>query len=538
MKIINKLNDIDDKHVNEAIKIDNKKKLMEEKMKENNKKSIWKYIFVPVTCVCAVVMAIIYVNNNKNENKIVRTNNKYLTANYSMLLYSEADSYIKENINLSELDENKSITIDSNKILKNVSEEYKYCSGEVIITKNKFGMYEHTVKSSCDNESKENINLTLKVYTNVNQNSEYQILSNVTEKEDGYIGVLSNYIINSSDNIVTTKYDGVSGVVKLDKDLNITDLKLLDKPVTSMSTNIYSLKDNYIITNYPDGVNGKQVVSYYDSNLKLLWSKSYENYTLTNYLTETNDKVLFGEFNKVIYINKKDGSFDSSIEIGSIGNVTLSYKDGYLFLFDYFKTYKLYKYDLDGKELLAIDLLNVDGINKDANVVSQKQGNNVSIFRSNNNLYVFDKDGKLINTIDISNDDLYDFNVLNDTYEIIYNISGETYKVLEDGNEKIVQGKVKKYVKYDLSNNIIISTNIDNTYGYDMLENVGLSVSNMAHNTYVLNNELFEYMYSKDNNGTLVLMVYDYSKVNDTDDENSDNNSNDKSTINEGENNQ
>ena len=26
------------------------------------------------------------------------------------------------------------------------------------------------------------------------------------------------------------------------------DLKLLDKPVTSMSTNIYSLKDNYIIT--------------------------------------------------------------------------------------------------------------------------------------------------------------------------------------------------------------------------------------------------------------------------------------------------
>jgi len=45
-------------------------------------------------------------------------------------------------------------------------------------------------------------------------------------------------------------------------------------------------------------------------------------------------------------------------------------------------------------------------------------------------------------------------------------------------------------------------------------------------------------MYSKDNNGTLVLMVYDYSKVNDTDDENSDNNSNDKSTINEGENNQ
>jgi len=538
LKIINKLNDINDEYVDQAIKIDNKKKLMEEKMKENNKKSIWKYIFVPVTCTCAAVMAIIYVNNNKDENKIVRTNNKYLTANYSMLLYSEADSYIKENINLSELDESKSITIDSNKILKNVSEEYKYCTGEVIITKNKFGMYEHTVKSSCDNESKENINLTMKVYTNVNQNSEYQILSNVTEKEDGYTGVLSNYIISSSEDIATTKYDGISGIVKLDKNLNITDLKLLDKPVTSMSTNIYSLKDNYIITNYPDGVNGKQVVSYYDSNLKLLWSKSYVNYDSTNYLTETEDKILLGEFNKVIYINKKDGSFDSSIEIGSIGNVTLSYKDGYLFLFDYFKTYKLYKYDLDGKELLAIDLLNVDGINKDANIVSQKQGNNVSIFRSNNNLYVFDKDGKLINTIDISNDDLYDFNVLNDTYEIIYNISGETYKVLEDGNEKIVQGKVKKYVKYDLSNNIIISTNIDNTYGYDMLENVGLSVSNMAHNTYVLNNELFEYMYSKDNNGTLVLMVYDYSKVNDTDDENSDNNSNDKSTINEGENNQ
>ena len=524
MRIINKIGDIDDKHIKQALKINNKEKLLGEKMMEKRKNNIWKYITIPVTCVAIVASGMVYMNSLKNnEEKIVKSKDKYLTANYSMLLYKEVNDYINDNINLEEIKDDSGVTITSDKVFNKVPEEYKYCSGEVIIKKNKYGIYEHIIKSSCDNEANNNVNLTMRVYTNMNQTSAYekQIIGNIINTKDGYNGSLMNYIVNKTENSISEKYDGVTGTISLNKDLDIKNINILDKAKTGIGTVLYTLDNNYIITEYPNGNNGNQVINYYDNKLKLLWNTELDNnHLIFNYLYETKDKIAFNNFDKIIIFNKKDGNIYKEISLKDIGNTSLTYSNGYLYAFDN-SNYRINKINLDGKIVSYVELLNQEGINKNISFTDSILSENISIFNNDDNIYVFDKKGKLINKISTSVDGgtneyrFESFNISNNYYEIVYNTNTEVHSVNEDGKDELIQANQKKYIRYDLNNNILISADIDETYGYNTLNSMGLVLNDVFKDSNLLGDKLFEYIYSPNNNGTFMFMLYDYSKVND-----------------------
>ena len=521
MKLIDKMNEINDEYVDKVLKIDNKEKLMGEKMKERKKVNIWKYIAIPVTCLCVVAFGIIHNYNLKhNDVDIVKTNNKYLTANYSMLLYKETNEYLK-NVNLDELDDGETLTIESDDVLDHEEEtEYKYCSGKVVVKKVKNGIYEHTIESSCENEASDNVNLTMKVYTNINQNSKYQILSNIRETNNGYVGTLSNYNTVSQGNFSSLEYDGISGIVNLDKKLNITDINLLDNAITGVNTTLYYLDKNYVVVSSGELENSKHIISFYDKKLNLVWTTNMENNGI-HFLYETNKELVFVDNfdnqnnDKFIYLNKKDGSVIETKVIDNIALIDLKYDNGYLFGFDFVNTYKINKYDLEGNIISQIDLLNIDGIIHTNSFIGSALGNNVSIYKNKDLVYVFDKDGKLINKVSTVLDDNYtleNYSVSDDYYELTYNNNMQVFVYDNDGNKILKEGNQKKYVKYNLNNKIITSANIDETYGYNRLQELGLALNDVQNYSKIMNSKLFEYTYSSDSNGTIILMLYDYSK--------------------------
>ena len=532
MKIIDKMNKINDEYIETVLKIDNKQKLMGEKMKENKRPSIWKQIIVPAICIISIVIigtGYVYMNNLK-QTKIVKTNDKYLTANYSMLLYKESDNYIKENINLEELEENKTITIKSEEILdkEEEPEEYQYCSGKIVIKKTKNGFYEHTIESSCENEADKNVNLTMKVYTNVNKNQKNNIvLTNIVETKDGYRGTLANYDFESGTDLNgnsynTYNYNGVSGIINLDKDLNIKNINLLDKAKTGVNTELYYLNNNYIVSEYTGENDSTKLINYYDKDLKLIWQKEMPSPS-AKFLYESDTKLVFVDNysidvkGKFIIINKTDGSLEETKEIDNISLIDLKYDNGYLFGFDRTNTYKIYKYDLDGKIISTINLLDIEGIEHTNSFTGSALSNNVSLYKNKDSIYVFDKDGKLINKIATTIDNKYEiesYSVSTNYYELIYDNNSKMYRYSEDGDKELIQGNQKRYIKYDLNNNIITSADIDETYGYKQLNNMGLELDATRKDSRIMDSKLFEYIYSSENKGTMIIMLYDYSKIN------------------------
>ena len=532
MKIIDKMNDINDEYIEKAIKIDDKKKLMKEKMKESKRTSIWKQIIVPALCIISIVIigtGYVYMNNLK-QTKIVKTTDKYLTANYSLLLYKEGHDYIKENINLDELKENTTITIKSEEILdkEEKPEEYQYCSGKIVIKKLKNGIYEHTIESNCENEADKNVNLTMKVYTNINKNQNNNIvLTNVVETKDGYRGTLANYDFEmgadpNGNKYNTYSYNGVSGIINLDKDLNIKNINLLNKAKTGVNTELYYLNNNYLISEYVGEIDPIKLINYYDKDLKLIWQMKIPS-RAAKFLYEDDTKLVFVDNYNIdvkstfIIINKTDGSIEEPKEIDNISLIDLKYDNGYLFGFDRTNTYKIYKYDLEGNIISTINLLDIEGIEHTNSFTGSALSNNVSLYKNKDSIYVFDKDGKLINKIATTIDNTYEienYNVSSDYYELVYNNNSKTYRYSENGDEELIQGNQKRYIKYDLNNNIITSADIDETYGYNQLNNMRLSLDVTRKDSKIMNSKLFENIYSSENKGTMIIMLYDYSNIN------------------------
>ena len=100
----------------------------------------WKMILISVICLGLIAVGIIALKNYNlfSTKKTAVSSNRYLTANYALMMYESSTSYIPQNVNLDSLRVNENIKFTDDDLFDNVDEQYRECSGTVLITKNKY----------------------------------------------------------------------------------------------------------------------------------------------------------------------------------------------------------------------------------------------------------------------------------------------------------------------------------------------------------------------------------------------------------------
>lgn len=522
MKIIDKIGKIDEKYIEKAIMIDNDEKLMGEKLKKNRNKNRnfnWKLLLAPAICVCIVIISGIALKNYKpeqNKDLILNVDKRYLDANYALMMYENAFKYIPKNVDLNSLKENETIKLEDKYFIDTMNEEYKSCSGSIYITKNKYNIYENKFVVNCDNTVENSINLTMKVYTNINQNSTFQIINDFTTTDDGYTGLLDNYNV-TLDNDGSGSFDinGVSGVIDFTKDLDISDIKLFDNNIEGFATSLRKLSNGYLLEQ--EIASDNYLITYCDNDLNKIWDKLNGNFNIQDILYETEEEIIFSNVNdedevgeKLYSMSKKDGSikYKFTFEADDTSEIWIvDYNDNIFYGCDPNNPKIIYVYDLNGKVIKKFDTKDyykrIEGHPPVINV-----SNNLMLFENDNFVYVINKDGNVINTIElkeVSGDPAVELLIADEYYEIIYNSDVKNNTVSE-----------KLYSRYDLNHKLIFRELVDMNYGYSTLKQFGLTneyefFDILSQNSSIIDGKVIERAYYPDNNGTLLMMMFDYN---------------------------
>lgn len=511
INLSDKIGDVEDCYIDEALKIDDKEKMRNAVMREKRKRNkMWLGWTVGAMAFIGIgALGLIYSKDSDTNilkpKTITKSTDKYLSANYALLMYEKMGDYIEENIDIEKLKENREMTIDSRKVLNDVDEAYEYCDGEVKIKKLKNGIIDYTIKSSCENAAENDIALTIKAYSNLNESGvDFQNIISFTPSEQGYIGELYDYNYRQADG---TKTGGIKGVVYFDKDLNLSNIETFDKPLNINFPKIVKVKDGFIIYGESDISEEIIVIKKYDETANLLWSNEYKidreinYYPTAEYLTEneTNNLYIFAVGNKLVYANRNNGDITPGPTLDVNG---ISYNDGVYFGF---KTDNdvganvngtLKTFDLDGKLISSVHSKNVYDFAVNRNNI---------VIETNESVYLYDKSGNLLSTIKKGytmapfsgqiylTDDRFELDGYSDEYNPIHTFRG-----------------------YDLKGNLIYNEKLDYDYGYNILKNYGIELDkeelNYSLDYHILGKEI-EAFYSPRNNGTEIIFIYDYSKA-------------------------
>ena len=521
MKIIDKIGKIDEKYIEKAIMIDSDEKLLGEKMKKYNNENRnfnWKLILAPVACVCLVVIGGIVLKNYKpeqNKDLTLNVDKRYLNANYALMMYENVFEYIPKNIDLNSLKENETIKIEDKYFLDTIDEQYANCSGSIYITKNKYNIYENEFVVNCDNTVENTVDLTMKVYTNMNQNSTYQIISDFTDSGDGYTGILYNYDVTLDDDVSWFNRNGVSGIVNFTKDLDISNLKLFKNNIECISTSLRKLSNGYLLEQELESDN--YLITYYDNDLNKVWDKLNGNFNIQNILYETKEDIIFSNVNdeeevgeKLYSMSKKDGTikYKFTFEVDKTAEIwVVNYNDNIFYGYDPNDPKIIYVYDLDGNILKKLDTKEyykkIEGHPPAINLNRE-----LILFENDNFVYVVNNNGELINTIElkeVSGNPAVELLITDEYYEIIYNSDVKLNTISE-----------KFYSRYDLNNKLIFRELVDMNYGYSTLKQFGLTneyefFDILSQNSSIIDGKVIERAYYPDNNGTLLMMMFDYN---------------------------
>lgn len=445
-------------------------------------------------------------NDKKNSDKIIVNNLKYLNANFAMMIYSELDEYIEENVELKKLEVNQFIEIPSGEIIEG-KDEYEKCNGILKIEKLINDVYSYEISSNCLNATEETLDLKIKVYTNINQNSNYQVINKLKKCEDGYIGTLVNYKLNNYNNDSFCLHrDGVSGIINFHDDMSISSFKLFNELKDGVNTNLIPLSDGFLLKEYKN-VNFDPIFNYYDKDYKLLWKKEEINLETTDYLYETSEKIVFANFGQIIEFSKKDGSINYSfkIELPNCDYPSVFYNEGILYAYNWLNRNFVNKYDLNGNLIASIDLTDYYF---DSNINNHPPeifaGKDLVIYEGLSSVYVLDNDGNLLN--EISKDDILYYR--NSSY---FEINEFGYTLVFSGHGKNIDknGMIYAYQKYNLNHEVEVSKEFEIDYGYKALSSLGFTYNNEISTKTIIDGKFFEILYTPNNNGTEVILIYE-----------------------------
>ncbi|MBQ8472821.1 MAG: hypothetical protein IJ501_04905 [Bacilli bacterium] len=458
-----------------------------------------KQYFIILLClvISLGLIGVFYLYYQEDDEKIIINNNKYLTANYAMMIYSKVDEYVDKNIDLDNLEITEIIEVSDDQLVTN-QDEYKDCDGTLKITKTLNDIYVYDIEASCLNV-KDEVGLTLKVYSNTNQDSDYQVIHTLDKNELGYVGVLKNYKLNIEDNGWGLNSNSISGVVNLSNELDILNFKLFDSKKEGINTNLFPLKKGFILSEYKN-INFDQVLTYYDQDYNSIWTNEIGNNYITDYLYETKEKIVFANFGEIIEFNKANGerTVTFKIEIPA-SSVHVSYNNGILYAYDWLHRDQVYKYDLNGNLLSSLDLSNYFSDNDETSIYANEK---LTIYETLDNIYIFDNTGNILNQIN-KND------VLNYTNHSYFSIFEDGYSIALEGSSKNIRDMAYVYYKYDLNHELVSHKEYKMNYGYETLTKLGLNYEyDISYNT-LINEKFFEILYTPDNNGTEVILMFE-----------------------------
>lgn len=446
-----------------------------------------------------IIGAFVYVKwshdtkKNSQKEEIVISQDKYLTANYALEMYENTFSYVDENVDLSTIKENETLKITSDKLVE-AKEEYKYCEGVLNITKLENDIYEYVIASNCSNTLDSAVALNIKVYANINQNSNYQVITSIKKIEDEYIGVLSNYILmKDEDGGYSLEHNGPAGIMKLSDNMNIKKFHLFDKIKQNVNNDLYVLKNGYLIKEY-DHENEVTTFHYYNQNYEFV--SKIESLSHMNYLYETTKTLVFSFYNEILYYSKEDGTLNNSItlKIEDYDNENVYHMNDILYtIVEKDKKKELVMYNLDGTLLSKID------ITKYNETISYMNKNYIGLYSfDNKNISILKSSGEEIKQIALTEDIEFDRMDLKDNrYSILYHKqdSSDSYK--------------NYYVYETYENENLLSTNTyDKDYGINTLKNAGLTFNYEMNYNFIIDGKVIEVFYTPDNNGTEVFLIY------------------------------
>lgn len=428
--------------------------------------------------------------NKKDISQVTISQDKYLVSSYALKIYENTFSYIEENIDLNTLKENETLKISSNQLVEQV-EKYKYCSGDLYITKLENNIYEYNITSNCSNAMKEAIGLNIKVYSNINQDSNYQVVTSISKTKEGYTGVLSNYILTPDDEGYSLEHSATSGIVHLSDTMEVGKIHFFKDIKDNLNNDLFILKDGYLIKEYDKELDA---ITFYYYNEKYELVSTIESLSNMQYLYETEEELVFSFYNEILYYDKKNSSLRKSttLKIEHYNNEFISYMNDTLYTI--LKEGTLIIYNLDATILAQIDITNYNPTNYYINQ------NYIGIYSfENKKIYILSIDGKEIKQIDLEDNLEFDKMELQDKkYSILY------HKQESDENYK----NFYIYETYEESK-LLTKNTYHKDYGIHALQEMGLTFDYEMNYNFIIENKVIEVFYTPLNNGTEVFLIYD-----------------------------
>jgi len=457
-----------------------------------------KIIIILSIIVLISILYFIYLKlNNNKENKpkeeIVISKDKYLTANYALELYENTFSYVEENIDLNNLKKSETLIISSDKLIEE-KEEYKYCEGFLNITKLENDIYEYVISSDCINAMKDSAKLNIKVYSNINQNSNYQIVTSLENINGEYIAGLSDYKLMPDSDGYSLELMGPIGIMHLNNNMNIKKIHVFDEIKQNINNDLIILDSGYLIKEY-DSENEITNFYYYNPNYELV--SKIESLSYMKYLYETEEELVFAFYNEILYYSKTDGTLKNSItlKIEGYDNEYIYYMNNILYSIIEEKDSEIMViYDIEGNLLSKVD------ITKYNETISYVNNNYIGLYSfDNKNVSILNLKGEELKIIDLEEDLEFERMDLKDnTYSILYR--------MQDSNDSY-----KNYYVYETynENKLTNKKTYDKDYGINTLKESGLTFNYEMNYNFLIDEKIIEVFYTPDNNGMEVFLIYD-----------------------------
>lgn len=511
--------------------------MKKDKKKEKEKKTS-KKVFIIITvvlCITAGVLAYLVYNGdlkltksgkaktNNTKEVVTFANKEYLSGNYNMLMHQKTGNYVKKHKQkIEELKEKETITIDDSELISEVPAELGSCSGELKVTKQVNGIITYSYTSNCEKEKDSTTKVTMKFISNLNQNGQARIITNIKKTEDGYFGFLSDFVYEKETNeegelaSESMASDGVSGVVFMDNDFNIENMIILGLDKNNeeqINTSIYPLTDGYLVQRYHDTNNGLYVELYNETGKK---TKTFElDYEVTGFLYDDNEKFVFASWGDILEFSKETGKLIQRIdrETDAIGEDTnedgayhalIRHQNGILYgvVHNMEKSGKakvLRKYDLKGNLIAKITMPSGFENSAEEPFVNKDY---VGIVL-NNYINIIDNQGNIKNKIEYDKDSYHSLKEIG-FYEKDYMVLDEVQKKADGEPDNIY-----RIMSYDYNHKLLDKKELNKDYAMNTLKETGYDFTDIMDDINIIGDNLIELMYSSDDNGTEAIIIYE-----------------------------